>query len=139
MQGGLLLGDPVFYALAGALLEGYAEGAVAAVATAVGQLLGLDGLALGGGRRLAAELYEIIDAQRVDVGIVGSALAREIHAEIGAVGAQGLSQLHRRKVGLQVEFVALAAVVQQLTNLLDNGFRQANELLWALEGLIEEE
>jgi len=43
-----LLGDPVFYALAGALLEGYAEGAVAAVATAVGQLLGLDGLALGG-------------------------------------------------------------------------------------------
>ena len=54
LQGGLLLGDPVFYALAGALLEGYAEGAVAAVATAVGQLLGLDGLALGGGRRLAA-------------------------------------------------------------------------------------
>ena len=37
LQGGLLLGDPVFYALAGALLEGYAEGAVAAVATAVGQ------------------------------------------------------------------------------------------------------
>ena len=68
---------------------------------------------------------QIIDAQRVDVGIVGGALAREIHAEIGAVGAQGLSQLHRRKVGLQVEFVALAAVVQQLTNLLDNGLRQA--------------
>ena len=121
LEGGLLLGDPIFYALAGALLEGYAEGAVAAVTTAVGQLLGLDRLALGGGRRLAEELYEIIDAQRVDVGIVGSALAREIHAEIGAVGAQGLSQLHRRKVGLQVEFVALAAVVQQLTNLLDNG------------------
>ena len=29
-----MLGDPVFYALAGALLEGYAEGAVAAVAAA---------------------------------------------------------------------------------------------------------
>ena len=79
-----MLGDPVFYALAGALLEGYAEGVVAAVTAAGGQMLGLDGLALGGGRRLAEELYEIIDAQRVDVGIVGSALAREIHAEIGA-------------------------------------------------------
>ena len=42
-----MLGDPVFYALAGALLEGYAEGAVAAVTAAGGQLLGLDGLALG--------------------------------------------------------------------------------------------
>ena len=50
MQGGLLLGDPVFYALAGALLEGYAEGAVAAVTAAGGQMLGLDRLALGGGR-----------------------------------------------------------------------------------------
>ena len=57
----LLLGDPVFYALAGALLEGYAEGAVAAVATAVGQLLGLDGLALGRlraiGRKMRYEVY----------------------------------------------------------------------------------
>ena len=34
LQGGLLLGDPVFYALAGALLEGYTEGAVAAVTAA---------------------------------------------------------------------------------------------------------
>ena len=41
-----MLGDPVFYALAGALLEGYAEGAVAAVTAAGGQMLGLDGLAL---------------------------------------------------------------------------------------------
>ena len=49
MQGGLLLGDPVFYALACALLEGYAEGAVAAVTAAGGQMLGLDRLALGGG------------------------------------------------------------------------------------------
>ena len=31
-----MLGDPVFYALAGALLEGYAEGAVAAVTAAGG-------------------------------------------------------------------------------------------------------
>ena len=46
MQGRLLLGDPVFYALAGALLEGEAEGAVAAVTAAGGQMLGLDGLAL---------------------------------------------------------------------------------------------
>jgi len=35
LQGGLLLGDPVFYTLAGALLEGYTEGAVAAVTAAV--------------------------------------------------------------------------------------------------------
>ena len=53
MQGGLLLGDPGGDGLAGALLEGYAEGAVAAVTAAGGQMLGLDGLALGGGRRLA--------------------------------------------------------------------------------------
>ena len=49
-----MLGDPVFYALAGALLEGYAEGAVAAVATAGGQMLGLDGLATPRGPAPAA-------------------------------------------------------------------------------------
>ena len=43
----LLLGDPGGDALAGALLEGYAEGAVAAVSAAGGQMLGLDRLALG--------------------------------------------------------------------------------------------
>jgi len=43
LQGGLLLGDPVFYALAGALPEGDAEGAVAAVAALGGQLLGGEG------------------------------------------------------------------------------------------------
>ena len=61
LEDGLLLGDPVFYALAGALLEGYAEGAVAAVTTAVGQLLGLDRLALGRlraiGRKMRYEVY----------------------------------------------------------------------------------
>ena len=38
-----MLGDPVFYALAGALPEGDAEGAVAAVAALGGQLLGGEG------------------------------------------------------------------------------------------------
>ena len=80
MQGGFLLGDPVFYALAGALPEGYAEGAVAAVTTAGSKMLGRDGLARGYG--LAVETYKVIDAQHVDIGIVSGALASKILAEV---------------------------------------------------------
>ena len=56
----LLLGDPVFYALAGALLEGDAEGAVAAVAALGGQLLGLDGLATPRGRGIKAPAWIVL-------------------------------------------------------------------------------
>ena len=46
---------------------------------------------------------EVVDAQVVDIGVVGDALAGEILAEIEAVGANSLSQLVQRQVMLQVE------------------------------------
>ena len=60
-------------ALAGAQQEGAAEGAVTAEAALMGQILGTDRLS-GSGERIAAA-DEVVDAQVVDVGVVGDALA----------------------------------------------------------------
>ena len=58
------------------LLEGQTEGAVATVAAAPGQELGRDGTA--GRDGLAIEPDEMIDAELVDIGVVGGLFAREI-------------------------------------------------------------
>ena len=92
---------PSLYSLSHALLEGEAEGAVAAVAAVAGELLGADDSP--GVGSLLAECDEMIDAQRVDIVIVSRAMIREILAEIEAVGTNGLSQLRDGQVVLQVE------------------------------------
>lgn len=83
--------QPGSHGLTGALLEGEAEGAVTAVAAVTCQLLGDDSLSGGGG--FLTEGDEVVDAQIIDIGIIGDALAGEVLAEIGAVGADGLRQL----------------------------------------------
>ncbi len=60
------------------LLEGGAEGAVAAVAAFYGELT--DGEIALGGYRLAIDELEVTDAQMVDVGVVGDALVRKVTA-----------------------------------------------------------
>ena len=89
---------PSRHTLACALLEGEAEGAVAAVTTFAGQLLGNDGLP--GSGELFAAVDEMVDAQIVDIGIIGDALTGEILAEIGAVSAYSLCQLLKGQVVL---------------------------------------
>ena len=81
---------PFRHAHAHALREGSAEGPVGAEAALVGQLLYLDGLS--GSDALLVVLDEIVDAQVVDISIIGDALTREILAEIGAVGANSLGR-----------------------------------------------
>ena len=93
--------QPLGYRLPHALLEGEAEGAVAAVAAVAGELSGADDSP--GIGSLLAECDEMIDAQRVDIVIVSRAMIREILAEIEAVGTYGLSQLRDGQVVLQVE------------------------------------
>ena len=109
---------PGGYRLAYALLEGKAEGAVAAVTAFVGQLLGDDGLSGSGKRLVAAD--EMVDAQIIDIGIVSDALTGEILAEIVTVGANGLSQLLQGQVMLQVELRGDAVLFQQLFDLLES-------------------
>ena len=81
---------PGGYALAGALGEGAAEGAVAAEAALLGQLLYLE--RLSGGGDLLIETDEMVDALTVDISIIGDALTRKVLAEVRAVGADGLRQ-----------------------------------------------
>ena len=83
-----------------ALLEGEAEGAVAAVAAVVGQLLGGDGLPCGD--CLAIETHKVVDAEVVDIGIVGHAMTGEKLAEIEAVDADSCGELLQGQVVLQV-------------------------------------
>ena len=83
---------PGLYALAHALGEGTAEGAVAAEAALLGQLLGANVL-LTGCDGLLVKTDEVIDAQTVDIGVVSVTLPREILAEVRTIGADGLRQL----------------------------------------------
>ena len=106
---------PCGYGFACALLESQAEGAVAAVTAFAGQLLGDDGLSGSGELLVAAD--EMVDAQIVDIDIIRDTLTREILAEILAVGANGLSQLLKAQVLLQVELCVHAAFFQQLLDL----------------------
>ena len=99
---------PGSYALARALLEGQAEGAITAVTAFAGQLLGDDGLSGSSGLLVAAD--EVVDAQIVDISVVCDALTGEILAEIEAVGANGLCQLLNGKVVLQVELCTNAVL-----------------------------
>lgn len=103
---------PGCHALSHALLEGQAEGAVAAVAAFTGQLLGSDGLL--DSDSLTIEIHKLIDAEVVDVGIVGHAMAGEELAEIVAVDANGCGELLQGKVVLQVKLRTYATLVQQL-------------------------
>ena len=79
---------PDGHALASALFESEAEGAVAAVTAFVGQLLGDDGLA--GSCEFLVAGNEVVDAQIVDIGIIGDTLTGEILTEIVTVCAYGL-------------------------------------------------
>ena len=72
------------------MFKGEAEGAVAAEAAVFGKLLYDDGLS--GRDCLTIKLYEVIDAQIVDIGIVGDTLTGEILTEIGTVGAENLGK-----------------------------------------------
>ena len=92
---------PCSYAHASALLESEAEGAVAAVAAFACQQLGYDGVS--GCKYLVVAADEVVDAQVVDIGVVGNALTGEILAEIRAVGTNHLGQLQEGKVVLQVK------------------------------------
>ena len=107
---------PCCHRLSHALLEGEAEGAVASVTAVAGQLLGCEG-ALGGDG-IAVEMDEVIDAQIVDVGIVGGVLAGEILAKIETVGTNGLCKLGDGQVVLQVELRVNTILLQQRSNVI---------------------
>ena len=98
-----------------ALLEGGAEGAIAAVAALLGELLGDDGLLCSG--KLAVAGYEVTDAKVVDVFIVACVLTGEILAEIVSVHTDGCRELRQGQVCLQVELRVLAVLRQQLADM----------------------
>ena len=102
---------PSLYSLSHTLLEGEAEGAVAAVAAVAGQLLGSEGLLGLDGLVIVAD--KVIDAEVVNIGIVSDALTGEIAAEVEAVGADSLRQLGKGQVVLEVELRLDAVALQQ--------------------------
>ena len=106
---------PVCYRLAHALRAGEAESAVTVVTAFADQLL--DGKGLLGAGDLLVAADEIVDAQIVDIGVVGDALTGEILAEIRAVGANRPGQLLKAQVVLQVKLCGRAVLCQQLFDL----------------------
>ena len=95
-------------ALTSTLLEGKTEGAVAAVATFDGQLLGNDRLSGSGEFIVATD--EVIDALIINIDVVSDAFTGEILAEIVAVSANSLGQLGKVQIVLQVELRVYAVL-----------------------------
>ena len=110
-----LFAHPGSDALTHALFEGGAEGAVAVVATLLGQLLGDDGFMFSG--KLAVAGYEVTDAKVMDVCIVVCALTGEILAEIVVVHADGCRELRQVQVLLHIELRVLAVLLQQFADM----------------------
>ena len=52
----------------------------------------------------------MLDAQVVDIGIVGGALLREILTEVTAVGADGLAEIVDADIVAQIELRGLAVL-----------------------------
>ena len=98
------------------LLEGGIERAVTVETTLKSQFLHRQELVLCGS--LMAEVDEVLDAQAVDVGIVGDALTGEILAQIKTVGSNSLCKLGSGNVVLQIELRLLAMLLQQRPDVL---------------------
>lgn len=56
------------------------------------------------------------DAQAVDVGVVGQALLGEVLTEVVVVGANGLGELRKGEVVLQVKLRVVTMTFKQLSN-----------------------
>ena len=63
----------------------------------------------------------MIDAELVDIGVVGGLFAREILTEVEAVDAQRLRQLTDGEVALQEELLGFAMLAQQAFNIIGHG------------------
>ena len=102
---------PRSHVLPHTLLEGEPEGAVTPVSAFACQLLGGEGTAFGNSLTIKSD--EIIDAQIVDIGIVGDAQGREILAEIETVGSDSFGKLGNVQVVLQVKSRVYAMALKQ--------------------------
>jgi hypothetical protein len=89
---------PFCHTLPHALFEGKAEGAIASIATVVGQLMDGEGTLRSNG--LVVETDEMIDTQIVNIRIVSRTLTGEILAQIRAVSTGGGSELDNGQVVL---------------------------------------
>ena len=101
---------PVGDGKAGDSLEGSAEGAVTMIATLFCQSECGDGTVFLS--CFAIEMDEVVDAQAVDVVVIGRPLFFEIATQIVAVRLDGIGQLHQRQVVLLVQLLAFAALFQ---------------------------
>ena len=101
------------------LLEGGAECAITAEATLIGELLGY--YRLMGSESFIVEFDEVLDAQTVDVGIVGNTLHGKVLTEIDTISTNQLGELGYGNVMLQIELRVLAMLLQQSLNVIVDG------------------
>ena len=98
----MLRRHPCRYSLPLELLKGNGEGTVTLETTLVGQLLGCNGLLCR--QCITVKLFEMGDAQTVDVGIIANTLLGEVGAQISTVGTNSLTELCQCQVMEQIKF-----------------------------------
>ena len=96
------------------LLESCSKSAIAPETALLSQLLSGEGTISGDS--LTIESDKVLDAQAVDIGIVGSVMLREVLAEVSAIGADGPAEIVEFEVVLQIELCGLAILFQQLAD-----------------------
>ena len=69
-------------------------------------------------------MYEVVNAQAVDVVVIGRPLFFEIATQIVAIRLDGIGQLHQRQVVLQVQLLAVLGVCRGWG--IGNGLRAAD-------------
>lgn len=100
------------------LLESNGEGAVAAKTALLSQFRG--GGRTQRGDAVAVESHEMLDAQAVDIRIIGDVLLGEILTKVGAVGADGGGELLQGEIVLQIELGGFAVLFQQGSDIQRN-------------------
>ena len=102
-----------------ALLEGGVKCTITAEAALIGQLL--HRYRLMGCVCFLVEVNEVLNAQTVDVGIVGGALLGKVLTEIDTVDAYLYGKLREGHVVLQIELRLFTVPFQQWPDLVANG------------------
>ena len=114
---------PIGFGEAGDSLKGSAEGAVTLVTAPFCQSKHGDGTVSLSCFTIEAD--EVVNAQPVDVVVIGRSLFCEIATQIVAVRLDGIGQLHQRQVVFQVQLFAFATLFQHGTDIISDSHRQS--------------
>ena len=90
---------------------------------------------MAAGYGLEEEMLEMVDAQAVDVAVIGDALLGQVGTQVGAVSAYAFAKLCECEVVLEIELGTLAMFAEQHTDVSGDGEGEETVLGCRLSGV----